>query len=174
MEHQPSPSAGRADTPDRDAIRAELEATRAAFHVLLASVSDGDWQRKSRNPAWTNREVLAHITGYLTLLPRFVGGARQGKGFPKPPLVLSRHLGTLFTRWAARKQTPRSLAQRYDAAHATALALLDGIRDEEWHRGASFPSGYQTVASFFRIHARHFAEHAAQVRPTRQRRASFQ
>jgi len=35
----------------REEIRAELEATRAAYHELLDSLSDEDWHKKSGNPA---------------------------------------------------------------------------------------------------------------------------
>jgi len=103
---------------------------------------------KSANPAWTNAEVLTHAAGYLTLLPRFVSGARKGKGFPRPPLLASHWLRIWLARWAARNTTPRSLART----------------DDEWHNSATFPSGSQTVESFFRIHARHVTHHAAQLR----------
>ena len=37
----------------REEIRAELEATREAYHALLESLSEEDWKRASGNPAWT-------------------------------------------------------------------------------------------------------------------------
>ncbi|MBA2356128.1 MAG: DinB family protein [Acidobacteria bacterium] len=164
MTSEPTRSRQHPDTPSREAIHAEFETARATFHAALRSLGEAGWRRKSANPAWTNAEVLAHAAGYLTLLPRFVSGARKGKGFPRPPLLASRWLSIWLARWAARNTTPRSLARTYEAGHATALILLAGIRDDEWHNGATFPSGYQTVESFFRIHARHVAEHAAQLR----------
>ena len=51
-----------------DAIGAELEATRKAFHRLLASFSESDFRRQGRNPGWTNGEILTHMTfGFIIL-----------------------------------------------------------------------------------------------------------
>lgn len=46
---------------DRQAIRAELEQTRAAFQALLARVPDDAWEHPTSNPAWNNRQLLYHI-----------------------------------------------------------------------------------------------------------------
>ena len=36
-----------ATIPDREAIRAELEATRRAYHELVKSISPDEWRKKS-------------------------------------------------------------------------------------------------------------------------------
>jgi len=53
----------------KDAIRVEIEATRTAFHALSRSLSAADRLRRSKNVAWTNGEVLFHITFAFMLLP---------------------------------------------------------------------------------------------------------
>ncbi len=37
----------------REALRAELEGTRMAYHALLDEIPDAAWDHPSGNPAWT-------------------------------------------------------------------------------------------------------------------------
>jgi hypothetical protein len=69
-----------AGPPDRERVREQLEATRHAFHGLVARVSADDWRRRSAISAWTIGEVLVHITVYLTVvIPRGVAGGADGE-----------------------------------------------------------------------------------------------
>jgi hypothetical protein len=46
------------------------------------------------------------------------------------------------------------------------MATLEGIRDNEWGRGAHcYGEGYKTVLDLCMIANAHFQEHAAQVAP---------
>ena len=47
-------------TVDRQAIRAELEKTRAAFHALLAQIPGDDWERPTSNPVW-NQQTTSEL-----------------------------------------------------------------------------------------------------------------
>ena len=68
-------------------------------------------------------------------------------------------------RWQARGQSKQSLAHRYDVTYVAALALLDGVRDDESSKRSRFLNeGYKSVAELFVLPPVHFAEHAAQVR----------
>lgn len=52
----------------REALRADLAAVHAAFHALLDARSDADLRQPSRNPGWTNGEVLWHMVfGFVIL-----------------------------------------------------------------------------------------------------------
>jgi uncharacterized protein (TIGR03083 family) len=149
----------------RQAMCEHLTATRAGFHALLDGLTDDDLRRPSGNPAWTVGAVLTHLVWSLELLPREVAGARTGKGMFNLPPILRDLLNAWATRLAARGQTLETLRHRYEAAFATALATLDGLRDEELQLGARFWSeGFRDIAGLYAAQADHLAEHAADVR----------
>ncbi|HET8626988.1 MAG TPA: DinB family protein [Thermomicrobiales bacterium] len=151
--------------PERETIRAELAATRAAFHRLLDGLTDDDLRRQSGNPAWTVGAVLAHLVWSLALLPREVAAARRGKGMYNFPPFLRDRLNATATRLGGRGQTVRSLRSRYDAAYEAALRTLDGVRDDEFGLGATFWSeGFRDVAGLYRAQADHLAEHGDDIR----------
>ena len=151
-------------------LRADLEATRAAYHQLVRELSAEDWRRQSGNLAWTIGEVLYHMTLALRLLPGDVRLIR-GKGWtPKLPAQLFNWLNVLFTRLGARTVTLQTVGQKYDAAHATVLELLATVQDDEWERGAEYPdwdpllSGFVALSRLFGYPTIHFEAHAEQIR----------
>jgi hypothetical protein len=151
--------------PDREDIRAGMKASREAFHNLLSAIPAADWRRKSVATAFTVAELFEHIVHGVELIPDEVEAIRQGKNYLNFPLWFTSKVNLLMTRRGARKSTPQSIAQRYDAAHAEALNLLDTIQDDEWHKGAHFfGEGYWTMEFVFRgVISIHFEEHAAQI-----------
>ena len=152
--------------PDREAIRAEMTASREAFHTLLNAIPAADWRRKSVATAFTVAELFEHIVHGVELIPDEVKAIRQGKNYLNFPLWFTSKVNLLMTRRGARKATPQAMAQRYDTAHAEALRLLDTIQVDEWHKGAHFfGEGYWTMEFIFRgVITVHFEEHAAQIR----------
>lgn len=150
-------------TPDREAVRAELEATRTAFHDLLKSLSPEDWKKKSGNPAWSVGQLMWHIPWATGYVPRVVNACRQGKGF-NPPAWLMDPVNVLITRVGSRGATSKSVAAKYDAVHAAIIACLEGVQDGEWQMSVrSFGERY-TVESAFHGAAGHFREHEADIR----------
>jgi uncharacterized protein (TIGR03083 family) len=157
----------------RQAIHEHLAAARAGFHALLDGLTDADLRRPSGNPAWTVGAVLTHLVWSLELLPREVASARAGKGMFNLPPVLRDVLNAWATRLAARGQTLATLRQRYDAAHAAALALLDSLGDDELQLGARFWSeGFRDIAGLYAAQVDHLAEHGDDVRRALPRLAS--
>lgn len=154
----------------RQELRAELEATRVAYHVLLDLLSDDDWHRPSGNPAWTVGQVIYHMTMAPRMLPSDVRMIRRGRRAPGLPAFIFNSLNVLVTRWGARKHTPETVGQAYDAAHAAALAAFDTIQDHEWAKGVEYPewdpmlSGFVTIERLFRYLSLHFKVHAEQIR----------
>ena len=154
----------------REEIRAELEATREAYRALLDSLSEEDWKKASGNPAWTVGQVLVHMTFAPRMLPADVGMIRRGGWMPRLPAFLFNWSNVLMTRWMARKETIHTVGALYDAAHASALAVLDTIQDDEWELGREYPdwdpmlSGYVTLERLFRYLKLHFEVHREQVR----------
>ncbi len=149
-------------TPDREAIRAELEATRTAYRALLESLSPEDWKKKSGNPAWSVGQLMWHIPWATGYLPRVVNACRKGKGF-NPPAWLMDPVNVLTTRLGSRGATPKSVAAKYDAVHATIIACLEGVKDSEWQLGVRSFGEHYTIESAFHGAAGHFREHEADI-----------
>lgn len=167
MKTQQANVQSRTDVPDREALRADLEATRTAFHELLNSVSSEEWQSKGRSTAWTVRELFTHLAHDMEFVPRLVEHAREGKDMLNMPSFLTGKINYLITRWMGRKETPQSLAEKYDSYFADALATLDAVQDDEWQRGANFfGEGFWTIEQIFKNISHHFEEHSAQIRET--------
>ncbi len=147
---------------DKEALRAELEATRAAFHALASALSEDQWRRKSPTTAWTTGEVLVHLTWSLGYLPKEIAQARRGKGMFNYPKWLADPASYWLTRWSARKATPATVRQRYDAAMDAVLRALAEVQESDWERGARFyGEGYYTIADLLHTPAQHFAHHTA-------------
>ena len=144
------------------ALRAELEATRTAFHTLLDSVSITGWRQKGSSSAWTIGEIFVHLTWALEYLPKEVESARHGHGMFNLPKQLSDALSYWYIRWIARTATPVSIGRRYDKAMDATIALLDTIPDDDWKLGADFyGEGFHSVEDLFLAPARHFNEHTS-------------
>ena len=150
--------------PDRAQLRADLEATRAAFHRLLDAAAGARWHAKSATSAWTVGEVFEHLTWALEQLPKEIESARRGKGMFNLPKWIADPASFWIIRRQARKSDPQSLRRRYDAAMDAALAALETVPDSDWGLGARFYGhGFYTVADLFRTPAEHLAEHTAQM-----------
>ncbi len=156
-------SAGASDSPaKRDAIRAELKTTRAAYHELLNSLSPEDWKKKSGNPTWSVGQLMWHIAWGDNFAPRVVADCKRGWGL-NPPQFITNTVNMLITRWGAGRATPQSVAERYDAAHTAILAALDEVKEDEWDRGAKIFGEFFTVESVLRSPVSHFKEHEADI-----------
>src|SRR5512143_3055624 len=119
-------------------IRADLDATRASILSLLDSFSKEDWRRQSRNPGWTNGEVMAHMVfGFvvvIVLLPMTRLWGRLPKDASRPfARMLDRFAGP-FNRvnaFGARMQgrlfAPDRIGPVYDRAEARLLKKAASI-----------------------------------------------
>lgn len=166
MSDQAEQDAIKDRTAERDAIRAELEATRSAFHALLNQISEADWTKKSAAQGSIG-QLLVHITGYLGIIvPRVVAGARAGKknSMPVPSGAIGDSLNYLINRVLTIRANRDTIAAKYDSAHAAALKLLDSVRDDEWEKATTYPAGHKTIPEIFRYHTTHFNEHAEHIR----------
>ncbi len=67
--------------PDRAALQARLEETRLAFHTLVESLTDEEWDSKHTSTSWTVRELLSHIVDGLAHTSDAIDHARRGKQF---------------------------------------------------------------------------------------------
>ena len=155
--------------PGVAAIRADMEATQAAYQQLLGAIAEADLERPCAISKWTIKQVLAHLVVNLEqAVPMMVAQARKSQPMPKL-------LDTRFGHWmnytlavySARKASRASLAQRYAAAHTNLLNLLAGVFDHEWGRPTAYPDGRPlTLETVFHVPSEHFALHAAWIRQT--------
>jgi quercetin dioxygenase-like cupin family protein len=158
-----------AHVPDVAAIRADMEATQAAYQQLLGAIDEADLERPCAISKWTVKQVLTHLVVNLEqAVPMMIAQARKSQPMPKL-------LNTRFGHWmnytlavySARKATRASLAQRDAAAHTNMLNLLAGVSDNEWGRPTAYPDGRPlTIETVFHVPSEHFALHAAWIRQT--------
>ncbi|TET99610.1 MAG: DinB family protein [Dehalococcoidia bacterium] len=157
-----APAEETAGSQCREAIRAEVQTTRAAYHELLRSLSPDDWNKKSANPAWSVGQLMWHVAWGDSYALRGVADCKRGRGF-NPPQFITNTVNMLITRWGARRATPQSVAEKYDAAHTAILAALDEVQDDEWDKGAKMFGEFETVESVLRSPVSHFKEHKADI-----------
>jgi hypothetical protein len=155
-------------------IRAELDSARTEFHSMLDSLSPGDWERPSANPAWTNGQLLFHILFGFLLVPRLW---RIMALFGRLPTGWSRRFAALLdasTPVFNRVYGPKALARSYDRAHSTVARRMLSIPESTWIRGMYYPtrwepgfSEFMTFADLPRYAIVHQRHHRGQLRPTR-------
>jgi hypothetical protein len=149
--------------PDREAIRAELEATRVAFETLLASLSDQDWRSRSGNPDLLVKELMWHMAWAMGWMARSVDAIKAGKSLRLPSAIIEPGR-KLAMRWLARTATPEAAARTYAEGHAALLDRLHAMDDDDWQRSANRFGELRTVAWYFEHPPAHFEEHARDVR----------
>jgi hypothetical protein len=166
----------------RKEIQTELETARARFHQLLLSLSEGDFQKQSLNPGWTNGEILAHMTFGFIVIDVLLPLARLWGRLPKTSSKWFAGLLNLFTgpfNWfnarGARLQgrifTRRRIGKIYDRVYFSLLRKLNSIDDKEWDRGMYYPtkwdsnfSEFMTLEKLFHYPIIHFNFHLGQLK----------
>src|SRR5437870_12451003 len=73
----------------KEAIRAELEATRAQYRELLNSPSDEDRKQKSRNRTWNVRQLVWHMAWPTGCRLDAVDPCREGQRSNPPDCIPS-------------------------------------------------------------------------------------
>lgn len=157
------PTGSTAAVADRNAIRAELEATRSQYHELVNSLSDEDWNKKSANPAWNVRQLMWHLAWAGGFTASGVESCRKGKG-TNPPNWIADAANTWITRIGSRGATKQSVGKKYDAVDQKVLASLEGVRDDEWQKSARVFNQDMTIEKTFRDMVEHFTEHEADIK----------
>ncbi|HYP42006.1 MAG TPA: maleylpyruvate isomerase N-terminal domain-containing protein [Chloroflexia bacterium] len=146
----------------RNLIRSELEETQRAYHGLLGTLTEADWNQPSGNPSLTVGDLMSHLADDVGVMVMLARGAQKGRGC-NPPEWLFYLLNPLRVRWGARNATRHTVGTKYDRGHAALCALLETIPDGDWEKGASFLGRYTTVAGVFRLPVKHFAQHATDI-----------
>ena len=165
----------------KEAIRGELETTRAKFHTLLASLSEQDFQRQSLNAGWTNGEILAHMTFGFIIINMLLPMARLWGRLPKGSSKWFAWLLNAFTgpfNWfnalGARGQgkffTHKRIGKIYDRVYFSLVNKINSIEDGEWEHGMYYPTKwdsnfdeFMTLEKLFHYPVTHFNFHLAQI-----------
>ena len=162
-------------------IRRELEDARRQFHALLGSLSAADWDAPSRNPAWTNGQLIFHMLFAFMLIPPLFWVIRFSSRLPDEysrafarVLDLStpvfNRVNALGPRGQAAIFGRRRAGSIYDRVHRSILRKVDSVQDDEWGRGMNYPRRWDpdfgecmTVERLFRYPTQHFQRHLTQL-----------
>ncbi|MBI4080939.1 MAG: DinB family protein [Candidatus Levybacteria bacterium] len=165
----------------KEIIRSEFEEVRSEFHDLAASITKEDLDRKSKNPGWTNGEILFHmLLGFIVIdmlfpmvkifgrLPTSCSRAFAGVlNFSTPIFNASNAFGA---RVGGRVFSKRSLEKKFDTVISKLLKKLDGVKMNEWEQGMYYPDRwdglfdeYMTVEKLFYYPIKHFKFHLKQL-----------
>lgn len=169
----------------RRVIREELERSRMDFHNARFALSERDWRAPSRNPGWTNGEVMFHVTLGFIIVSRLARMTRLWSRLPAGfSLVFAAALNFVTpifnvinaagARGGACIYSRKRIGRRFDSAYASLLAILAEIPDDEWFTGMYYPTrwdslfrDYMTLAEVVAYPAKHFRFHTQQLsRPT--------
>jgi hypothetical protein len=165
----------------KTALLSELEDSRLTFHTLLNSLSDEDLQKESRNPPWTNKQILFHMVFGFFLLPSLIVIVIL---FGRLPITFSKRFATMLNlavrpfnvinslgpRGGGKVFTRQGLSKGYDLVFALIVRLMQLIPEDELQRGMYYPtkwdplfSDYMTLAEIFRFPMRHFYFHVGHI-----------
>jgi hypothetical protein len=163
------------------ALLAELEVSHLTFHTLLDSLSDADLQKVSRNPPWTNKQILFHMVFGFFLLPSLIVIALL---FGRLPRTFSKRFATRLNRavrpfnvinslgpqGGSRLFTRQGLSKTYDLVYTLIVQLLQILPEAELTRGMHYPTQwdplfreYMTLSEIFRFPMRHFYFHVGHI-----------
>jgi hypothetical protein len=163
------------------AILSQLEGSRLTFHALLDSLSDADLQKESRNPPWTNQQILFHMVFGFFLLPSLIVIALL---FARLPKSLSKRFATLLNgavgpfnainslgpQGGGRLFTRRGLRKTFDLVYTLIVRLLQLLPEAELKRGMHYPtkwdplfSDYMTLGEICQFPMKHFYFHVGHI-----------
>jgi hypothetical protein len=165
----------------KESIRMELTAARDTFRRLLASLTDAGLQKQSRNPGWTNGEILAHMAFGFIVVRAFMPISRFHGLLPKgasKPLAWTLNaltgpfnwVNALGARGQGRVFTRERLPRIFDATYFVLLEQLHSVSEIELRKGMYFPhkwdpdfKEFMTLEEQFRYPVIHFNSHLHQI-----------
>jgi mycothiol maleylpyruvate isomerase-like protein len=160
---------------------AKLEQARIDFHDVRSALSDTDWRAPSKNPGWTNGEVMFHVTLGFIVVSRLTQmmclWARLPAGFSLVFAAVLNLATPVFNlvnaagaRGGARIYSRKRIGRRFDSAHASLLAIVARVPDDEWSGGMYYPTrwdslfrDYMTLAEVVAYPVKHFRFHTRQL-----------
>ena len=152
--------------PDRAAIRAGIESTRAAYREVVQKMDDAKWKAPSENPGWTCGQLAWHVSSSVNYVNGIIENAKKGKetNLPGPLNPLAFRINGVLVRIRSRRATRESVLAEYDAAAEQLLKTLDATADSEFAISATNYGLTKTMLEMFETPREHFTEHAPSLR----------
>ena len=163
----------------RIALRGEIELIREKFHRFLVTIPEETLRLPSKDPAWTNGELLYLMSTAPRIIKSFLkkytrentllsyaSKAITGPLIQKTNEIFIRSRGHKITRWL--------IAEEYDTTIALVLELLDGISENDFGKTLAIPdidpllSEQVTIENIFHYVKHHFYTYRSQVDVVRQ------
>lgn len=169
------------EDPISASVIAALDCSRDRFHALVASLSSAEWDLPSRNPAWTNGQVVYHILFAFTLIPSLFWLITFWSRLPDPYSERFARLldwtTPLFNRVNAfgPKAQAALLGRRravpiFDRVHRSLVRKAGSIAGERWQLGMHYPTrwdtsfgDFMTFETLFRYPNVHLEKHLKQL-----------
>ena len=162
-------------------LRAELEAPHATFHAVLASLSDAQLKQPSKNPAWTNGQLVFHMAFGFFLAPSLIRIVLVLGRLPRPVSRLFARLLNSVTvpfNWinaagpwvVGSRFMRRALGATFDRVHAHILRRLDAISEADLELGMYYPYRWEplfqdsmTLEDILRYPVLHISSHLQHI-----------
>jgi hypothetical protein len=158
----------------KEEITSDLEAARQNFHHLLDSVPEASYVHPSTNPAWTNGDVLYHITLGPPAIRFEIWMIHRVpwmfKALNDTTSKIFNWGNALFARHPKRI-TRQGLIKAYEAGHAGLMSSLKRMDESDLARSVIYPkafvsevAGVATIERLFRYIKLHCEIHAGQIK----------
>ena len=168
----------------RARLEAELGVAYQEFHAMVAAISEQGWSESSRNPAWTNGQLVFHVVlGFILVLPlarllivfghlpRVCGRAFAGLlNFVTP---LFHRINALGPQAAARIMGRAGVVRRFELVHAAVVRRLSKVSDQQWDLTMPYPTRWDPrfrqdmqLEDLFMYPILHLRHHRGQLRAT--------
>ena len=157
----------------RLALQSEIELTREKFHRFLVKIPEEALRLPSKDPAWTNGELLYLMSTSPRIIKSFlkkytnetrlnyVSKAITGPLIQKTNEIKIRSRGHKITRWL--------IAEEYDNTHELVLGLLEAVPDDDFGKTLTLPnldpllSGQVIIEDIFHYVKNHFYAYRSQI-----------
>ncbi len=162
----------------KDQIKSELEKTRCKFQEILNSMNADSLNKPSKNLAWSNGEVVFHMTFAYMLIPRLWWIMKLFTHLPRPFSKAFAGILTFFTplyevvnkylpKFGAKLYPLNKLGRKYDKVHASIIRKLNSMKPEDLELGMYYPQRwdksnfkeYMTMKEVFLWSTIHFQYH---------------
>lgn len=165
------------DDPVGQRVRADLVQASRDFHVLLDSLGEDDWDKPSRNPAWTNGQVVYHMLFAFMLVPSLFWMIRFWSRLPHGysrcfarlldfSTPLFNRVNALGPRGQARVFGRRRAAGIFDRVMRSILRKVASLSGDRWSAGMHYPrrwdprfGDFMTFEDLLLYPAAHFRGH---------------
>lgn len=143
-----------------DELLAQLAGVPDALEAALRTAPPRSPSATTGEDSWTTSEIVGHMCDAA----RYWGG-RMRRAVHEDSPHLEQFDQDAFVRLAAyRHIAPETLAQEFRLVSASNVALLRGLRPEQWERVGVHPErGPLTVREMVEIEAGHESGHARQL-----------